>query len=302
MKSFLQNFLLAGLAIVAITSVTHSSEILKTPPVLISDTFGFTEGPIWHAKHQKWLFTDIPMNKVYSLNLDGEVSVFDEDSGYANGLMIDANGNVWYARHDRQVSYRNEDGEEKIVAALYNGKKLNSPNDLVMAKDGTVWFTDPNFGIALEGFGPELAEDEQPVRGVYQIKNGEVFLRDGSLELPNGLAFSNDEKFLYVADSSNGQVYRFDVDGETLSNKTPFAKVESGQDVSPNADGIKVDKHGNLYVAGGPVGFAIFSPEGKQIEHFSVDSGFVSNLAIGGPNNDKLMVTAYSKLFIFDIK
>ena len=118
MKSFLQNFLLAGLAIVAITSVTHSSEILKTPPVLISDTFGFTVGPIWHALHQKWLFTDIPMNKVYSLNLDGEVSVFDEDSGYANGLMIDASGNVWYARHDRQVSYRNEDGEEKIVAAL----------------------------------------------------------------------------------------------------------------------------------------------------------------------------------------
>ena len=299
---FFKKIIFAAAAVTSFALTAHTSDILQTPPVLVGDTFGFTEGPIWNVKHQMWLFTDIPMQKVYSLNLDGEVSIFDDDSGYANGLMIDNSDNVWYARHDRQISYRNAEGEEKIVASLYNGKKLNSPNDLVMAKDGTVWFTDPNFGITFEGFGPELAEDEQPVRGIYQIKNGEVLLKNGSLELPNGIAFSNDEKFLYVADSSDGYVYRFDVDGGTLSNKIPFAKVESGKDVPPNADGIKVDRNGNLYVAAGPGGFAIFSPEGNQIEHFSVDSGFVSNLAIGGPNNDKLMVTAYSKLFIFDIK
>ena len=136
-----------------------------------------------------------------------------------------------------------------VVASLYQGKRLNSPNDLAIARDGTVWFTDPNFGISLKGFGPELRDDEQVSRGVYQIKDGKLILKNESFTLPNGIAFSLDEKFLYVAESSNGVVYRFDFDGENLSNKRPFAKVKSDKNVPPKADGIKVDSRGNLYVA-----------------------------------------------------
>ena len=229
------------------------------------------------------------------------MSIFDEDSGYANGLAIDKSNNIWYARHDSKVSYRNENGDETIAVSLYQGKRLNSPNDIVVSKDGSIWFTDPNFGISFKGFGPELREDEQPSRGIYQLKDGKLHLKDESFTLPNGIAFSIDEKFLYVAESADGTVYRFDFDGNNISNKTPFAMVESGKDVKPMADGIKVDQKGNLYVSAGPGGFAIFSPKGEQLKHFSVDSDFVSNIAIGGEHNDKLMVTGQQKVFLYDM-
>ena len=170
------------------------------------------------------------------------------------------------------------------------------------------------YGISLEGFGCELRDEEQPVRGIYQIKNGEVTLKTGSVEIPNGIAFSNDEKFLYVANSADGVVYRFEVDGEELINKRPWVKIESGMKPHPMfgyiADGMQVDKNGNVYVSGGHEGFAIFSPDGEQLELIQPDAGssespmagFVSNLAIGGPNNDQLMVSVGNQLVIYDIK
>mgnify|MGYP001475043363 FL=1 len=188
------------------------------------------------------------------------------------------------------------------MASTYKGKRLNSPNDIAIARDGSIWFTDPNFGISLEGFGPELRDDEQPVRGIYQLKDGKLLLKNGSLKLPNGIAFSLDEKYLYAADSADGIVYRFDFDGKNISNKKAFAKVESGKKVDPMADGIKVDSKGNLYVTAGPGGFAIFSPSGKQLEHYSVDSDFVSNIAFGGEGNNKLLVTGMKKVYIYDVK
>ena len=127
-------------------------------------------------------------------------------------------------------------------------------------------------------------------------------MKNESFTLPNGIAFSLDEKFLYVAESSNGVVYRFDFDGENLFNKRPFAKVKSDKNVPPKADGIKVDSRGNLYVAAGPAGFAIFSPSGEQLRLFTPDSKFVSNIAFGGESNEKLMVTGQQKVFIYDIK
>jgi len=293
-------------AMLTLASAAYSSEILKMPPVVVGDKFGFTEGPVWVENKNMWLFTDIPKNKIYSLDSKGNVNIFMDDSGYANGLMVDKDNNIWIAHHCRRVSYTTPDGKNNVVASKYNGKKFNSPNDLVQAKDGSIWFTDPNYGIKLEGFGCELAEDEQPVRGIYRIKNGKVSLIDGSIELPNGIAFSNNEKFLYVSNSADGVVYRFDVNGDKLSNKIAFAKVDDGKGPDETwgfiADGLQIDKNDNLYVTGGPKGFALFSPKGKQIELFTVDSGFVSNVAIGGPKKNKLMVTAHEKLLIFDIK
>ena len=309
------NYLVVSLiTVIFSSSIAFSSDILKTPPTIVGDNFAFTEGPVWVGNQNMWLFTDIPMNKIYSLDSNGNVNVWLDDSGFANGLSIDSNNNIWIAHHCGRVSHTTPSGENNIVASTYNGKKLNSPNDIAIRKDGSIWFTDPMYGISLEGFGCELRDEEQPVRGVYQIKNGEVTLKTGSVEIPNGIAFSNDEKFLYVANSADGVVYRYEVDGEELINKRPWVKIESGMKPHPMfgyiADGMQVDKNGNVYVSGGHEGFAIFSPDGKQLELIQPDAGssespmagFVSNLAIGGPNNDQLMVSVGNQLVIYDIK
>ncbi len=310
----LKYILISLLTIMFSSSIALSSDILKMPPTVVGDNFGFTEGPVWVKNKNMWLFTDIPMNTIHSLDEKGNVSVWMEDSGYANGLNIDSNNNIWIAHHCRKVSYTTPSGDNNVVASTYNGKKLNSPNDIAIRKDGSIWFTDPMYGITFEGFGCELAEEEQPVRGVYQIKDGVVTLKTGSVEIPNGIAFSNDEKYLYVANSADGVVYRFEVHGEELHNKRPWVKIESGMKPHPTfgyiADGMQVDKNGNLYVSGGHEGFAIFSPEGKQLENIQPDAGnsespmagFVSNVAIGGPNSDQLMVSVGNQLLIYDIK
>ena len=306
--------LISLLTLMVTSSVSFSSEILKLPATVVGNNYGFTEGPVWVGNKNLWLFTDIPMNKIYSLDANGNISVWMEDSGYANGLNIDKNNNIWIAHHCRKVSYTTPNGKNNVVASNYNGKKLNSPNDIAVRKDGSVWFTDPMYGITFKGFGCELAKEEQPVRGVYQIKDGEVTLKTGSIEIPNGIAFSNDEQFLYVANSADGVVYRFEVHGDKLTNKRPWVKIESGKRPHPTfgyiADGLQVDKNGNLYVSGGHEGFAIFSPEGKQLQLIQPDAGksespmagFVSNIAIGGSNNKQLMVTVGNQLLIYDIK
>ena len=286
-------------ALTAFSINTSASSVVEGAPIIVGDSFGFVEGPVWDAKHQRYLFSDIPNNKTYSYDLKGTLSVFDENSGYANGLAIDPKGNLWAARHDRKLSYVKDNGEKVIAAATYNGKPLNSPNDLTVKSDGSVWFTDPPFGI--QGYGPQKAEEEQPVRGIYRYLDGEFQLVSGDLKLPNGIAFSPDESFLYVADTSDGWVYRFNVNGQAINNKTPFAKVNAPSASEPMADGVEVDQKGNVYVAG-PGGVGVFNKEGRQIDFIAIDAGHISNIEIGGKNQDLLMVTAYNKVLLFQMK
>ena len=236
--------------LIAASSAAFSSEILKLPATVVGNNYVFTEGPVWVDHKGLWLFTDIPMNKIYSLDTDGTAKVWMEDSGFANGLGIDQDNNIWIAHHCRKVSRTTPNGKNIVAASRYNGKKLNSPNDIAIRRDGTVWFTDPMYGITFKGFGCELAKEEQPVRGVYQIKDGEVFLKTGSIEIPNGIAFSNDEKFLYVANSADGVVYRFEVVGDELTNKRPWVKIESGKRPHPTfgyiADGLQAVSYTHL--------------------------------------------------------
>ena len=143
-----------------------------------------------------------------------------EDSGFANGLGIDQDNNIWIAHHCRKVSRTAPNGKNIVAASRYNGKKLNSPNDIAIRRDGSVWFTDPMYGITFKGFGCELAKEEQPVRGVYQIKDGEVFLKTGSIEIPNGIKSAALALF----------VKKF-VIKETVKNRTEriIAGLESGK-------------------------------------------------------------------------
>ena len=286
-------------AITAFSINASASSFVEDDPILVGDSFGFVEGPVWDAKHQRFLFSDIPNHKTFSYDLKGTLSVFDENSGYANGLAIDSKGNLWAARHDRKLSYAQNNGEKFIVAATYNGKPLNSPNDLTVKSDGSVWFTDPPFGI--QGYGPEKAEEEQPVRGIYRYLDGELTLLSGELKLPNGIAFSPDESLLYVADTSEGRIYRFNVNGKTISNMTRFVEVNPPSASEPMADGIEVDQQGNVFVAG-PGGVVIFNDEGQQLDFIEIDAGHISNIEIGGKNRDLLMVTAYNKVLLFKIK
>lgn len=286
-------------AISAVSMNVLASSFVEENPVIVGDTFGFVEGPAWDEKHQRFLFSDIPNNKTYSYDIKGRLSVVDENSGYANGLEVDAKGNVWAARHDRKLSFVQVNGAKVIAAATYNGKPLNSPNDVTAKSDGSVWFTDPPFGI--QGYGPEKAEEEQPVRGIYRYLNGNFQLMSGDLKLPNGIAFSPDETFLYVADTSDGWVYRFNVNGEGLVNKTRFAKVVSPNELAPMADGVEVDSMGNVFVAG-PGGIGIFNTDGQQIDYIAIDASHISNLEIGGRSRDLLMVTAANKVVVFEMK
>ncbi|AIW15923.1 SMP-30/gluconolactonase/LRE family protein [Vibrio tubiashii] len=293
------NKLMFMAAVTAFSIGASASSLVEGDPTLVGDSFGFVEGPVWDAKHQRFLFSDIPNNKTYSYVPDGKLSVFDNNSGYANGLAIDLKGNLWAARHDRKLSYRQESGEKVIAAATYNGNLLNSPNDLTVNSDGSVWFTDPPFGI--QGYGPAKAESEQPVNGVYRYLDGDLKLMTGELELPNGIVFSSDESLLYVADTSDGWVYRFDVNDQSISNKTQFAQVKATSGSEPMVDGIAVDFHDNLFVAAhGGVG--VFDKQGKQIDFIAIDADHISNLEIGGEQQDLLMVTAYNKVLVFKIK
>lgn len=288
------------LATISAFSINVSaSSFVEENPTLVGDSFGFVEGPAWDEKHHRFLFSDIPNNKTYSYDVKGTLSIFDENSGYANGLDIDAKGNLWAARHDRKLSFMQTSGDKVIAAATYNGKPLNSPNDVTANSDGSVWFTDPPFGI--QGYGPEKAEEEQPVRGIYRYLDGNLKLMSGELKLPNGIAFSPDESFLYVADTSDGWVYRFNVEGESINNKTHFAKVIPPADSKPMADGVEVDRNGNVLVAG-PSGIGIFNTDGQQIDYIAIDAGHISNLEIGGNNRELLMVTAANKVVVFKIK
>ncbi|MEZ9461202.1 SMP-30/gluconolactonase/LRE family protein [Vibrio splendidus] len=293
------NKLLLITAAMAASMNVSAASVVESNPTLVGDSFGFVEGPTWDVEHQRFLFSDIPNNTTYSYDLNGKLSVFDDNSGYANGLDIDAKGNLWAARHDRKLSYRQGNGEKVIVAATYNGKLLNSPNDLTVNSDGSVWFTDPPFGI--QGYGPAKAEPEQPVNGVYRYLDGDLKLITGEFKLPNGIAFSSDESSLYVADTSDGWVYRFDVDGQSLSNKTQFAQAKAESGSEPMVDGVAVDADDNLFVAAhGGVG--VFDKDGKKIDFIAIDAGHISNLEIGGKQQDLLMVTAYNKVLVFKLK
>ena len=134
MKNFIPNFI-AILTLLVPFSYGNSSEILKKSPIVIGKDFGFTEGPVWISHKEMWLFTDIPKNKIYSLTANGSLDVWMEKSEYANGLNIDQENNVWIAHHCRKVSYTTPSGKNTVVASSYNGKKLNSPNDIAIKKD-----------------------------------------------------------------------------------------------------------------------------------------------------------------------
>jgi gluconolactonase len=170
--------------------------------------FQFTEGPIWFHEKKILLFSDIPANQILQLTMDGKVKVFRQPSGNSNGLTRDRQGRLIACEHgNRRVTRTENNGSLTVLADSFQGNRLNSPNDVVVKRDGSIYFTDPPYGI-------QPAQQEQPIQGVYRLlpDGGDLKVVARDFDRPNGLAFSQDEKKLYVADSSSRRHIRvFDV-------------------------------------------------------------------------------------------
>ena len=247
----------------------------------LAGDFKFTEGPVSDA-FGNIFFSDIPNNRIHKWSADGKLSTFREDSGGANGLAFDKAGYLLCCEGGaRRVTAVSPDGKVFVLAEQYEGKKLNSPNDLWIDPRGGVYFTDPRYGNR-DGL-------EQDGFHVYYISpDGKQVLRVADdLKMPNGIVGTADGKRLYVADAGDRKTYSYNIgeDGR-LSDKTLFC--ESG------SDGMKLDEKGNVYLTAG--GIRIYDPSGKLLETIEVPEG-PANLCFGGKERDTLFITARTSFY-----
>lgn len=250
----------------------------------VVEGFQFTEGPVW--KDGSLLFSDIPANKIYKWNKKEGLSIFLEPSGNSNGLALDKDGNLILAQHGkRRVAKLFNDGREISLTDNFYGSRLNSPNDITVKTDGTIFFTDPPYGV-------EPEQEELGYYGIYKLdNNNKLHLLDNSLRRPNGIAFSPDEKLLYVTHSETKDIYVWDVVNGKITNKRLFAKLE------PNGggDGLKVNSKGRLFVCGS-VGIWIFEKDGTLLESFEVP-GQTTNCAFGDDDGKTLYITSGNAIY-----
>ena len=283
------------------------SSIVASGPQRLATGFGFTEGPVWHPDGH-WLFVDIPRNLVYRLAPGGIPEVFRDNSGGSNGLTFDLRGNLIICEgSNRQITRREADGSYTPIANQIDGKHLNHPNDVVGRSDGTLYFTDPTFGMTPE-------EQELDFAGVQRIApDGSVSVATRDTELPNGIAFSPDESTLYVHNKDGVYMLAFDVapDG-TISNRRNFARYDSVRipghadpswDEDNGADGMAVDSEGRVYAATN-VGVEVFSPGGDLLGVMPVQWGAENNairkpqnVAFGGPDRKTLYIVGAGTIF-----
>lgn len=267
------------------------------------------EGPVWFGDGRYLLVSDIPNNRIMRYDeATGEWGVFRSSANYTNGLARDRQGRLISCEHlTRRVTRTEYDGSITVLADNYKGKRLNSPNDIVCKSDGSIWFTDPPFGIGGEWEG-EKAEPELP-HSVYRISpGGELSLVTDEMKGPNGLAFSPDEKQLYIVEgraAPHRLIWRYDVgaDGFTLSNKTVLVTADDGGGL----DGIKVDVDGNIWCGWGSSGAPGAKPENldgvKVFNSAGKAIGFIRlpercpNLVFGGPKKNRLFMASSHSVY-----
>jgi gluconolactonase len=273
--------------------------ILPIDPRLekVAGGFEFTEGPLW-TRDGALLFSSPNTNAIYRLH-DGVVSVFRSKSGYtgvdigryhqpgSNGLTLSPEGRLTICQHgNRRVIRVNPHGDITVMAAAYEGSRFNSPNDLVYRSDGTLYFTDPPFGL------PDPAESELGFSGVFRVREGEISLLTDELAGPNGLAFSPDERWLYVGNWDFDRIVVMRYDPDTGEGSVFFDMT--APDAEDAIDGIKVDLDGNLYVCG-PGGIWVISEQGEHLGTLTLPET-PHNLAWGGDGHD-LYITALTSVY-----
>jgi gluconolactonase len=260
----------------------------------------WVEGPVWFGDSRQLLWSDIPTNRIMRWDEETDtVGVFRKPSGNANGNTRDRQGRLISCEHGgRQVSRTEYDGSVTVLLDRFDSKRLNSPNDLVVKSDGSIWFTDPTFGI-VGYYQGEKADQELPER-VYRLDpvTGEATIVCESINGPNGLAFSPDEKRLYIVQSRGTRgilVCDVSADGKTIGAPRPFIEAGSG-----TPDGFRCDVDGNLWCGWGmdpqQDGVRVFNPAGEPIGHLHLPER-CANLCFGGRWRNRLFMASCSSIY-----
>ncbi|MFF6814075.1 SMP-30/gluconolactonase/LRE family protein [Streptomyces sp. NPDC012403] len=263
---------------------------------VLYDGCRWAEGPLYLPAWRQLIWSDIPNDRILRWDeATGTVGVFRAPAGHSNGNTVDRQGRlVTCEQGNRRVTRTEPDGTVTVLADRYAGKRLNSPNDSVVRSDGTIWFSDPDFGITSDYEG-HRADSEIGACNVYRIDplSGEVHLAAEGFEGPNGVVLSPDESRLYVSDSRAARIHVYGVreDG-TLSDGEVFAEARG--DV--HFDNIRFDDEGRLWAAALDDGVHCYDPDGTLIGRLRVPEP-VSNIAFGGPKNNRLFITATTSLY-----
>ena len=259
----------------------------------------FTEGPVWHAEGKFLLFSDIPANQMKKWTAEEGITNFRVPSGKSNGLTYDKQGRLVTCEHaNRRVSRTAADGTVETIASHYEGKRLNSPNDVIVKSDGSIYFSDPPYGLTAD-YGVE-GEQDLDFQGVYRLSaDGQTLtLLIDDFDRPNGLCFSPDESILYIDDTERMHIRAFDVQPDgAIANGRIFAE-EEGDDGVP--DGMKIDVHGNVYLTG-PGGIWIFDTSGEHLGVLQTPER-AANLGWGGDDWSTLFITASTSLYSIQCK
>jgi gluconolactonase len=260
----------------------------------------WAEGPVWFSDLNCLVWSDIPNQRMLRWVPGDGVSVFREPSNFANGNTRDRQGRLVSCEHGMRRGTRTEpDGTITVIADRFNGQRLNSPNDVVVHSDSSIWFTDPTYGI-LSDYEGYQAEPEQPTRNVYKVDaaTGEIQAVVTDFRQPNGLAFSPDESLLYVADSGVShdpdgphhiRAFRVGKTGK-LSGGRVFAEVSPGL-----PDGFRVDTDGNVWTSAGD-GVHCYAPDGALLGKIHIPET-TANVTFGGPRRNRLFITATTSLY-----
>lgn len=285
--------------IVALDSRFNRYIVRNTPIRRLHTGTLWAEGPAWNGVGRYLVWSDIPNNvQMRWLDENAQVSVFRNPSGYSNGNTFDYQGRQLSCEHGgRRVVRYEPDGQTTVVAATFQGKRLNSPNDVVVHPDGGIWFTDPTYGINgnYEGF---KADSELPV-AVYRVdgRSGQIAKVSDELGAPNGICFSPDYAKLYVADTGAPREIRvFDVDGGAIRNGRSFAKLDIPATSTPSAaDGIRCDVDGNVW-AGARPGVQVLTPAGERIGMIRLPET-CANVCFGGARRNRLFMASSQSLY-----
>jgi gluconolactonase len=260
----------------------------------------WAEGPAWNGVGRYLMWSDIPNNvQMRWLEEDGHVTVFRNPSGYSNGNTFDYEGRQLSCEHGgRRVVRYESNGTVTVIADKFQGKRLNSPNDIVVHPDGSIWFTDPTYGINgnYEGF----KADKELKEAVYRVdpKTNQMDKLFDEMSGPNGICFSPDYKKLYIADTGAGREIRvFDVDGKTIRNGKRFIQLDvPGSGAPAAADGIRCDVDGNIW-AGARPGVQVITPNGERIGMIRLPEN-CANICFGGTKRNRLFMAASQSLYV----
>jgi gluconolactonase len=287
----------------ALNQLFHSLIDADAPLRVAGSGFHFTEGPIWHPRQAFLLFSDMPGDTRRRFDASG-VAVQASPSNKGNGMTYDRHLNLLVCEHATSSVARfigGADGRREVLASHFEGKELNSPNDIVCGKDDSIYFTDPTYG-RMPGFGVERPT-ELDFRGVYRIAPDgelELLVEKGMFTQPNGLCFSPDETLLYVNDTDQTNIRVFDVVDGKLKNMRVFASGITDPAKPGAPDGMKCDARGNIWVTA-PAGLWVYSPEGELLGKIAVPE-FVANLHWGRADWHTLFITASTSLYTVDVK